>query len=529
MTVRRPETQRRAASSAGAAGPPRTPDDLPSPLHVEVRGVGKRFGGVAALTNVHLSLERGVVHGLVGENGAGKSTLGRMIAGLIQPDEGTLVVDGQPVHYASPRAALADGITIIAQELLLVPGRTVIENVFLGNSPTRGGVVRTRQLRARYRQLCEQAGFELPAHALVRSLRLADQQKVEILRAIARDSKLIVMDEPTAALSTDQADRLLSIIEGLRDRGTTVVFVSHFLDQVLRVADTVTVLRDGQVVDKVDARTQTADTLVTKMLGRSVTHSFPSRRLVAPAAGAVLSVRGLSRRDAVESVSLDVRAGEIVGVAGLVGAGRSELARLIFGADRRDTGEIYVDGAARRIRSPRDAVRAGIAMLPESRKEQGLLMGASIRRNVSLPHLGKLSRTGVLRLPTERRDVLEITERVGVRGAGIAAPVSALSGGNQQKAMFAKWLVRPPRVLIADEPTRGVDIGAKQTIYQLLADLAADGMAILMISSEIEEVLGLAHRVLVMSGGAVVAEFQGDEMDESAVLQAAFTRGDDST
>lgn len=515
-------------TSAGSAGATREAGDVRGVAHVELRGIGKTFGGVAALSDVNLTLERGLVHGLVGENGAGKSTLGRLISGLIQPDAGTLLVNGRAVHYGSPRAALADGITIIAQELLLVPGRSVVENVFLGNNATRGGIVRSREMRKRYQALCDRAGFELPAGALVRSLRLADQQKVEILRAIARDSKLIVMDEPTAALSAEQADRLLRIIEGLRERGTTVVFVSHFLDQVLRVADTVTVLRDGQVIETADPRGESADTLVTKMLGRPVTQTFPDRRPAAPDAPVVLRVEGVSRRGAVEKVSLDVRAGEIVGIAGLVGAGRSELARAVFGADRRDTGVIAVDGRRRRIRSPRDAVRAGIAMLPESRKDQGLLMGASIRRNVSLPHLGMLSRAGVLRLGAERRAVMEITGRVGVRGAGIGAPVSALSGGNQQKSMFAKWLLRRPRVLIADEPTRGVDIGAKQTIYQLLADLAAEGMAILMISSEIEEVLGLAHRVLVMSGGAVVAELQGEEMVESLVLQAAFARADES-
>jgi ABC-type sugar transport system ATPase subunit len=462
------------------------------------------------------------VHALVGENGAGKSTLGRMIAGVHQADVGTMEVNGRPVRYSSPRAALADGITIIAQELTLVPQRSVVENVFLGNLDSRLGFVRGRELRHKHDELCELAGFQLDPSARVGSLRLADQQKVEILRAIARDAQLIVMDEPTAALTGDEAERLLAVIRALKQQGRTVVFVSHFLNQILAVADTVTVLRDGKLVKQSSSTDETVDTLVSSMLGRELSRTFPSPVAPAAAAPVVLSVRALDRRGQVNGASLDVRAGEIVGIAGLVGAGRTELVRTIFGAEPAESGVIEVAGVRRRIHRPRDAVRAGIAMVPESRKDQGLFMRSSIQRNVSLPHLTVLSNAGVLRLARERKEVESVIRRVGVRGAPPTAPVFALSGGNQQKTMFAKWLLRRPRVLIVDEPTRGVDVGAKQTIYELLHSLAAQGMALLVVSSEVEEVLGLSHRILVMRGGAIVAEFDRASATEEKVLQASF-------
>jgi simple sugar transport system ATP-binding protein/ribose transport system ATP-binding protein len=491
-------------------------------VHVELRGIAKRFGGVSALSGIDLRIARGSVHALVGENGAGKSTLGRIIAGAHAPDAGTLSIDGAPVHFGSPRDALTHGITIIAQELTLVPARSVLENVFLGHETTRRGFVDRGPMRERYEALCARAGFDLRASDRVGDLRLADQQKVEILRALARDAQLIVMDEPTAALTGEEAQRLLAIMTGLRDQGTTIVFVSHFLEQVLAVADVATVLRDGGLVRTGPTAHETPGSLVTAMLGRSMGATFPPQTPPPADAPAVLAVRGLARRGVVHDVSLTVRAGEIVGLAGLVGAGRSEVARLIFGADRHDAGEIELDGVRLRIRAPRDAIRAGIAMLPESRKDQGLHVRSSILRNTSLVHLEEVTHAGVLALGEERRRVTAATEEVGVKAAGLGVPVSTLSGGNQQKVLFAKWLLHRPRLLIADEPTRGVDIGAKRTIYELLTALAAEGMAVLLISSEIEEVLGLAHRVLVMRGGRITAEFDGGDVTENDVLRAAF-------
>jgi ABC-type sugar transport system ATPase subunit len=488
--------------------------------HVEVRGVSKRFGGVQALREVDLVIARGSIHGLVGENGAGKSTLGKILAGVHRPDDGELFVDGRAVTYRSPRDALADGITMIAQEPTLVPHRSVQENVFLGVE--RPIVLDERRVTRRFRALVEASGIDLPGRRLARMLPVADQQKVEILRALARNAKVVVMDEPTSALTTDEAERLFELIRRLRDRDVTIIYVSHFLSEVLSLADTVTVLRDGRIVRTAAAQEETPERLVAAMLGRALDLAFPEKQPVATDAPVVLSVRGLSRRPSVHDVSFDLRAGEIVGLAGLIGSGRSEVARLIFGADRASAGAVEVDGKRLDARSPRAAIRRGVVMLPEDRKREGLLMLRSIVDNITLPHLGDVSNAGMLSRRAERRRAAELVTRVDVRTRSNAAPVNTLSGGNQQKVLFAKWLFRPPRVFIADEPTRGVDVGAKRAIYELIRALAADGIAVLLISSEHEEVLGLAHRVLVMRAGRIVAEFAEDEMSEDAVLHAAF-------
>ncbi len=490
---------------------------------VWVEGVDKRFGVVRALRDVTVTIEPGTVHALVGENGAGKSTLGKMIAGVHAPDGGRMLVDGSPRRYGSPRDALADGVTIVAQELALVPRRTVAENVFLGDLPRRAGYIDVRALRRRYEELSDRAGFvPPPGDELVANLRLADQQKVEILRGIAQGARLIVMDEPTAALTHDQAEGLFTIVRALREQGTTIVYVSHFLKEVLDLADAVTVLRDGRVIDTQPAAEATEEGLISKMIGRSLDVAFPPRPAVAEDAPTVLSVRNLSAAHAVEDISFDVRAGEVLGVAGLIGSGRSEVAHAISGALRITAGTIELDGKPIAPRSPGHATRLGIALLPESRKAQGLLLSRSIAENVSLPHLAGLSRLGVVTRQRERRDVGAIVERLGVRAPSVDTPVANLSGGNQQKVLFAKSLMRPPKLLIADEPTRGVDIGAKRAIYDLIVDLANRGMAIVLISSELEEVVALSHRVCVMRAGRLVATLGADEITEEAVINAAF-------
>ena len=491
-------------------------------MHVELRGISKRYGGVQALRDVDLRIDRGSIHGLVGENGAGKSTLSKVIAGAVQPDSGDLIVDGREAHYRSPRDALAEGITIVAQELALLPRRSVIENVFLGIESRRLGFVNDADVRRQYARLSDRLGFGLPSKVGVGTLRTAEQQKVEILRALARHAKLIVMDEPTAALTIDEAERLFGIIRSLQAEGTTIVYVSHLLDQVLNLVDTVTVLRDGQVIQSGPAPQETPESLVVAMLGRSLNLAFPEKRFPKPDAPVVCSVRELAREGALEDISFDVKGGEIVGLAGLIGSGRSEVARAIFGADGHDRGTVELDGVKLRIRKPRDAVRAGIAMLPESRKQQGLLMARSIVENVTLPHLGEVSNAGFLAGAKQLRETSELTKRLDVRTRGVTSRVSTLSGGNQQKVLFAKWLFRRPRLLIADEPTRGVDVGAKRSIYELIATLAGEGMAVILISSELEEILGLAHRVLVMRRGRLVAEFDGRTVSEDAVMRAAF-------
>jgi rhamnose transport system ATP-binding protein len=493
----------------------------------EVRDAAKHFGGVRALDGVSVEIAAGSVHGLVGENGAGKSTLAKVIGGVLEPDAGELLVDGEPVRFRSPREALAAGIATIAQEIALVPGRSVLENVFLGIEPRRVGVVDRRALRRRFAALNERTAFELDPDVRVGALRTAEQQKVEIVRAIARDARLILMDEPTAALTADESERLLGVVRGLAAAGTAVVLVSHHLDEVLSVCERVTVMRDGHVVRTGPARNETAQSLVTAMVGRAVDTTYPDKRPAAADAPVVLEARALSRARAVSDVSLQVRAGEIVGLAGLVGSGRSEVARLLAGADHADAGEIVIDGAPVRLRHPRDAARHGIAMVPESRKEEGLLMMRSIRENATLATLPRFSRAGVVERQKERRYAQELFERLDVRAPGTSARVGSLSGGNQQKVLFAKWLAIEPRTLIADEPTRGIDVAAKREIHGLIAELAAGGMGVLLISSEIEEVLGLAHRVLVMRGGRVVEELVGEEASEERVMRAAFATADE--
>jgi ABC-type sugar transport system ATPase subunit len=491
-------------------------------VKVDLQGISKRFGSLQALRDVHVSIRSGTVHALVGENGAGKSTLMKILAGVEHADAGVIAVDGREVSYRSPHAALADGVTIIAQELSLEPKRTVLENVFLGVESTRHGVLDRRAMRARFDELASRVQLSVSRDAQVGRLRTADQQKVEILRALARKARLVIMDEPTAALTTHEADKLLDIVRDLRASGTTVVYVSHFLAEVLAVADDVTVLRDGQHVRTSLAAEETPRSLVTSMLGRPSDLSFPDPAARPKPGEVVLSVRGMSRPPDFQDIDLDLRAGEIVGLAGLIGSGRSEVARAVFGADAFKEGSVELDGRRFRQHTPRDAIRAGMAMLPESRKDQGLLMRRPIGENVTLPHLHALSRGGVVSTRKANRETRRVVTELDVRGVGAKTQINRLSGGNQQKTMFAKWLLRPPRVLVIDEPTRGVDVGAKHAIYELIDSLARKGMAVLVISSEIEEVLGLSDRILVMRNGRLTAEFTHGEANDDVVLRAAF-------
>jgi rhamnose transport system ATP-binding protein len=489
--------------------------------HVELADVSKHFGAVRALDAVSLRIARGSIHALVGENGAGKSTLGRIVAGVLAPDAGRLLLDGQEVVLRSPREALERGVAAIAQELNVVPQLTVEENVFLGAEPRGAGFISRRALRRRYEQLAETAGLRLPATAPAGRLPPAEQQKVEILRALSRDAALIVMDEPTASLGAEETAQLHEIVRSLARAGRTVLLVSHFLREVLALADAITVLRDGRVVKTAPATEETEDSLIHAMLGRPLTAAFPPRSARPVDAPAVLTVRDL-HAPRVDGVSFTVRAGEIVALAGLVGAGRTELARAVFGAERPVAGEVVVAGGPALTGGPRARLRAGLAMIPESRKEDGLLPGRSVTENVSLASLGSVSRYGFVRRGAERRRTRDALDRWTVRAESPGAPVSSLSGGNQQKLLFARVLLCGPRVLVADEPTRGVDVGAKRAIYDLLVSLADEGLGVLLISSELEEVLGLAHRVLVMRAGRIVSELEGEAMTESAVLAAAF-------
>jgi rhamnose transport system ATP-binding protein len=496
----------------------------PAVAPIRLVSIGKRYSGTKALDNVSVEVAGATVHALVGANGAGKSTLGKIVGGVIRPDEGQLYVDGRPVRYSSPREARVDGIVTITQELSPMPNLSVIENIFFGIEPSRSGVVQRRQMHRQYDELVSRWGFELNGNAKVGGLRTADKQKVEILRAVACDARVIVMDEPTSSLSSVETKTLHQMIGALRENGKTIVYVSHFLDEVIELADTVSVLRSGHLVRTAPVAEETEDSLVGGMFGaaQEAEHFEKPQGSTAPV---ILDVSGLNRKGVLRDISLQIRAGEIVGLAGLVGSGRSELARAITGADPIDSGTIAVDGTARAIRSPADAMAAGMAFVPESRKDDGLFLELSLAANTTFADLRSVaSRLGILRLALERTKTSSLLKLLSVEPPVPSAKTANLSGGNQQKLLFARWLLRNPRVLILDEPTRGVDVAARAAIHRLINNLAAEGTAVLMISSEIEEVLGLAHRVLVMRRGSITREFGADPPLDS-VMEAAFGLG----
>ena len=487
---------------------------------IRLVSIGKRYAGTSALDDVSLEIKAGVVHALVGANGAGKSTLGKVIGGVVRPDDGEMFVDGRAVKYATPRDARNDGIATIAQELALAPAMSVMENVFLGIEPRRFGLVNRRLMRKRYAELVARSGFELGADTSVGSLRTADRQKVEILRAVNSDARVIVMDEPTSSLTSVETQALHKMTRSLRDQGKAIVYVSHFLDEVLDLADTVTVMRSGHLVRTAPASAETEESLVAGMFGAAA-DAEQFEKPPPSTAPVMLAVEGLHRAGVLSDVSLTVRQGEIVGLAGLVGSGRTELARAIAGADPIDGGKITVDGKERRIRSPAHALAAGIAYVTEERKKDGLFMELSLAANTTFADVPAVSARGVLRRGAERHRTRQLLESLNVDPPAPAAKANSLSGGNQQKVLFARWLFCHPKVLLLDEPTRGVDVAARAAIHRLINDLAKQGAAVLMISSEIEEVLGLAHRVLVMRRGAITREFPADP-PLSDVMEAAF-------
>ncbi len=491
---------------------------------IQTRALSKRFFAVQALDNVEVAVRQGEIHALVGENGAGKSTLGKIISGIIRPDTGDLIVKGRSVAYASPRDALIDGITTITQEISLSGKQTVLQNVLLGQEDAHGGVLDFRRMQRRYDDIRALTGFDIDPQTRVNMLRMADQKKVEVMQAIARDAQVIIMDEPTAMLSGEETALFLKTVRHLKGMGLTIIYVSHFLREVLDLADTVTIMRNGQVVRTAPTRDETVETLVTAMLGKSVAQMYPPKRFSPPDAPVMLEVMGM-QSSVFQGIDLTIHAGEILGLAGLVGSGRSRLVRTIFGAEDISGGSLRVGGAAFMPKTPQDAIRAGLYMLPESRKEQGLLLKQSVQLNITLPHLSDVtSFGGVIDSKRELHGIDDLIKALDIRVGSPTTRIRNLSGGNQQKALFGKWLFKRPKVLIIDEPTRGIDVGAKQAIYELIARLAAEGMAILVVSSEIEEVLGLCHRVLVMRRGQIVTELGEADgtLTEDNIMRAAF-------
>jgi rhamnose transport system ATP-binding protein len=487
---------------------------------IALREASKSYGAVGAVRDATIALHAGEVRGLVGENGAGKSTIVRLLAGVIRPDTGTLVVDGEPVDFHGPADARDAGIAVIYQEPTLFPDLSVAENVMMGRQPLSSARrIDRRALHDQVQGLLDRLGVRLDADQPVRGLSIADQQIVEIAKALSFDARVLIMDEPTAALSGLEVERLFGVVQTLRDRGAGVLFISHRLEEVLAICTTVTVLRDGAVTHEGAASELTADELVRKMVGRELTQLFP--KVEAEIGQPVLKVSRLTREGVFTDISFEVRRGEIVALAGLVGAGRSEVARAIFGVDKRDAGSVNVNGVEVRNGSPSAAMAAGIGLVPEDRRQQGLVMDLSVERNVALTRLHAIGRMGVIGAGAEQRLARGWAERLQIKLHRFSDPVAFLSGGNQQKVVLGKWLATDPTLMIVDEPTRGIDVSTKAEVHRLMSELAAQGLAVLMISSELPEVLGMADRVLVMREGRLVAELSREEANEETVVRAA--------
>ncbi|MGV9193775.1 sugar ABC transporter ATP-binding protein [Microbacterium sp. MC2] len=486
---------------------------------LEMRGITKSFPGIKALSDVDLVVRSGEVHAIVGENGAGKSTLMKILAGLYQPDAGTIALGGQVARIGGQLDARRRGVGMVYQELNLVPDLSVAENIALGAIPSRFGFVRKRTLLERADRVLAALDANIDPRVMLGTLTVSQQQIVEIAKAYAAQPRIIVLDEPTSSLSEHEAQALFRVVRAMRDDGIAVVYISHRLREVLDLADTVTVLRDGRQIDTRSAAGLTSAEMISLMVGRELTDVFP--KTTVPIGDVVLDVRELSRTDVFEDVSLNVRAGEIVGLAGLVGAGRTEVARAIFGLDKPDAGTILINGEEVSHRSPRHAVRAGIAYVPEDRKRDGIIPSASIKDNVALPVLHTVGRGGWISRAKERELATQKVDELGVSPPVIDRAVETLSGGNQQKVVIAKWLAARPDVLILDEPTRGVDVGAKADIHTIIGQLAASGVAILLISSELPEVLAVSDRIYVLHEGRVSAELTHAEADEKTVMHAA--------
>jgi ribose transport system ATP-binding protein len=487
---------------------------------LDMAGIRKSFGAVTVLNDVKLRVYPGEIHALMGENGAGKSTLMKILAGVYQPDSGEIRVSGKPVRITDPATARAHGINLIYQELSVAPNLSVAENIFMGAEPRSGfGIVDVAQMNRRAAEVLQALGASFAPTDLASSLSIADQQQVEIARALVHRSRVLIMDEPTAALSDRETARLFEVMQRLRDDGIAIIYISHRMAEVRMLADRVTVLRDGAWIGELDREQATPETVVKMMVGRELGSFYEHTSQHQP--GDIRLRLSDVHGGKVLPVSMEVRAGEIVGLAGLVGAGRTELARLVFGADRMAGGAVEVDGRPVSIREPADAIRLGIGYVPEDRKGQGLFLQLSLLANITMNVLGRHARWGILK----RAELMQVAERaikrLSARGAGPNGIIGGLSGGNQQKLLLARWLEIQPRVLILDEPTRGVDIGAKHEIYKIIHELADAGVAVICISSELPEVIGVCDRVLVMREGSLAGELRGKRITQENIMALA--------
>ena len=488
---------------------------------LQLRGVSKHFPGVMALQNVSLDITPGEVHVLVGENGAGKSTLINLLAGIYVADNGEITFDGRPYHPRTPTDAYRVGIRVVHQELNLLSNLTVAENLLFENLPQRRGLVNYPEMNRRAAALLKQVGLDILPTIPVERLGVAQTQLVEIAKALCYEGKLLILDEPTATLTSKEIERLFGILRQLKANNVTIIYISHRLHEIFEIGDRVTVLRDGQVVATRPLAGLTIPEIVQMMVGRSVTAEYPFRDDV-QVREEVLRVENLRRSASVPEISFGIKRGEIVGIAGLVGSGRTEAMRAVFGADSRFAGRIFVDGAPVSITSPRDAVRHGLSLLTEDRKNQGLMLGLSCVENITITDLAKVSHKGILDRAEEEKAADGLVNQLDIKTPSVFQIVRTLSGGNQQKVVLAKWLFRGAKVLICDEPTRGIDVGAKQEIYELLWDLAAEGRGIVVVSSDLPELIGICHRIIVFANGRIAGEVQRAGFDQQRILSLAY-------
>lgn len=497
-----------------------------STLLLEMKGISKSFPGVKVLDGVNFSLYASEVHALMGENGAGKSTLIKILGGIYGKDEGTILIKGTERQITSPRIASNLGIAIIHQELNLIPDLTIAENLFLGREITFGKtkLIHWSLIRKQARQLLTELGMETNPNTLIRDLSVGQQQMVEIAKALSMQADILVLDEPTAALTHREIASLFQVMDSLKRKGVGMVYISHRMEEIFQVCDRITVLRDGQYIGTKQIGETSMDELIRMMVGREIKERFP--KVTVSQGSERLRVEGLIQKGKLHDISFSVRSGEILGIAGLMGAGRTELAKAIFGAERIEQGHILIDGNPVKIHNPTDAIRAGIALVTEDRKGEGLVLSLSVRENLVLPNLKELSSYGFVSQSKEKDLSQQTIQRLRVKTPHANELTGALSGGNQQKVVIGKWLATKPKVLILDEPTRGVDIGAKKEIYDLINQLAQQGVAIIMISSELSEVLGMSDRILVMREGRITGSFTRDEATQEAIMQATTGGGE---
>lgn len=488
---------------------------------VEMQSISKHFGGVQALKNVDFRLRRGEVRALLGENGAGKSTLMKILAGAVSADSGIIEIDGKPATIRSPKDSRDLGVSIIYQEFVLAPQLSVAENIFLDRLSEKSGIVNWKKINAAAKKLLMEMGFDMiDPRKQVGSMPVAYQQIVEICKSLSQDAHILILDEPTAVLTFGEIERLFGIVKKLKDCGWGIIYISHRLEEVFQICDTATILKDGEFVGEYDVNTLTKRELVNLMVGRTMNNYYPARDH--NIGKTVLSVSHLAAGSSVKDVSFYVRAGEVLGISGLVGAGRTESMRAIFGIDKIDSGEILLNGKSVRFSSPDAAVKAGIGFLPEDRKNEGVVLSQSIRFNTTLSNIGSFSRFGINSYSKERKIAEELLTKLHTKYGGLEDPVSSLSGGNQQKVALAKWLAANCQVIILDEPTRGVDVGAKSEIYSIINSLAQDGAAVIMISSEMEEIINMCDRAVVMRQGIVTGELDKKELNEQGLIALAM-------